>query len=339
MRAFRSCCTIILLLLALPIWADQLIIEPDMGRKPIINAINDAHHSIQLVMYGFTDKQLLNAIMQQNKQHRTVNIILEPTPYKAESENHQTIAQLDDKHIAWQAGAPAFRLTHQKTLIIDGRKAIIMTFNFTNSSFNNQRNFALILDDSRQVNDIATVFSADWNHIPSDNHTSRLIFSPDDSRHKLIALIDGAKRTLNIYAQSISDFKIVGALAKAARRGVTVQILTSANIREKQANYLARAGVIIHRSKHLYIHAKVIIIDQREAVIGSINLTRASLDHNRELAVITDDTSVIKQLVSTFNSDWSKTDALMQSRSKGSRNFRWRAQYKFGNIHFKTHLI
>ena len=52
------------------------------------------------------------------------------------------------------------------------------------------------------------------------------------------------------------------------------------------------------------IHAKVFIIDNEKAVIGSINLTRASLDDNRELAVITEDPTVLKQLIHTFDQDW-----------------------------------
>lgn len=70
----------LLLLLALPVHAAQLIIEPDMGREPILNALNDSKQSIQLVMYGFTDQAILNALIQKKIAGRTVKVILEETP-------------------------------------------------------------------------------------------------------------------------------------------------------------------------------------------------------------------------------------------------------------------
>jgi phosphatidylserine/phosphatidylglycerophosphate/cardiolipin synthase-like enzyme len=292
------------LFISVSAFADKLIIEPDMGKQPLLNAINHTKQSIHLVMYGFTDEQLLNALAQQKQRGKSLKIILENNPYKAAGENTKAIQSLESSHIDLQSSASPFRFIHQKTLIIDGREAIVMTFNFTKSTFKHERNFALIIDDPQKVNEIDSVFSSDWNHKSAPHQNPELIYSPDDSRAKLLNLISNAKQTIKIYAQTISDYKIVGALAKAARDGIEVDILTSSSLRTKQAAYLKKAGVILHQSNHYYIHAKVFIFDNQQAVIGSINLTRASLDDNRELAVITRDASVIKQLNATFMNDW-----------------------------------
>lgn len=304
MRARVFLSLLSLLFFILPAWADQLIIEPDRGREPLLQAIQTAKHSIKLVMYGFTDDILLQALIQKKMKGQTVNIILEESPYKAENENKKTIAQLNAHHMAWQGSLSPPRLVHQKTLLIDGRKAIIMTFNFTRSAFKNDRNFGLIIEDPKRVRLIESLFSADWNHTPTQHLAPDLIISPDNSREALLTLINHAKQAIRIYAQDINDYKIVGALAKAAQRGIHVEILTSKKIRKKQANYLARAGVNVKFSYLYYIHAKVLIIDNQKAVIGSINLTKASLDNNRELSVISEDPTVIQQLNATFNNDW-----------------------------------
>ena len=129
-----------------------------------------------------------------------------------------------------------------------------------------------------------------------------LIYSPM-SRNKLTTLIylSEAKHHLNIYAQNVSDYHLVGVLAKMARKGVSVNILTS-NKDSQTASIvtLQNAGVTIHYSKQYYIHAKVIIIDNQQAILGSINLTRPSLDDNRELAILTQDADVVRQLNATF---------------------------------------
>lgn len=283
--------------------ADQLIIEPEMGRTPLLSAIDSAQHSIDLVMYGFTDKTLLDALIQEKLKGRNLRIILEKNPYKAEDENHATITTLKTHQIPWQGEISPYQLIHQKTLILDNKKALVMTFNFTHGTFKNQRNFALVIDDAKKINGIKSIFSADWNHIPYVNSSSDIILSPDNSRMQLQSLISRAHEHIRIYAQNINDYKIVGALAKAAKKGVKVEIITSGKMREKQSHYLTRSGVEIYYHKTLIIHAKVLMIDNDLAVIGSINLTRHSLDENRELAIITHDPMVLKQLTQTFNKD------------------------------------
>ncbi|TAK76276.1 MAG: hypothetical protein EPO11_04420 [Gammaproteobacteria bacterium] len=292
------------LLFSLTSYADQLIIEPDMGREPLVQAIQHAHYSIKLVMYGFTDRQLLESLLEQKAKGRTVAILLEQTPYKAEDENIKTIETLKEHHINWQGSIPPLKLIHQKTLLIDDQEAIVMTLNFTHSAFKNDRNFALIIDDPKRVKEIDDTFSADWNHHAIHHTSSDVIWSPDNSRAQLMKLISQAHDTIDIYAQDLNDYRIIGSLAKAARKGVNVKIITSANLRAGKLNYLTRAGVKIHRNEQHYIHAKVFIIDQQKAVVGSINLTSASLDDNRELSVVTEDTNVIKQLLTVFDKDW-----------------------------------
>lgn len=301
-------------------YADQLIIEPDMGRQPIINVIEKTKHQLHLVMYGFTDETLLNALLRENAQGKSIKVILERTPYKAESENNKIINQFDSHHVAWHGGVPPMQLIHQKTLIIDEREAIVMTFNFTKSSFKNERNFGLIIDDPKRVREISDVFSADWNHVATSNHSPDLIWSPDNSREGLLTLIGQAKQSIQIYAQSVNDYKVTGALAKAAKKGVKINILTSAKLRQKQSDFLTSAGVNVHQSPKLYIHAKVFIIDNKKAVLGSINLTQPSIEKNRELAVVTEDPDVIKQLNNTFNKDWNATSGSAIASSPSSHH-------------------
>lgn len=283
------------------IWADQLIIEPEMGRTPILDAIKNAEQSIDLVMYGFTDDAILQALLR--KQNKSLKIILERSPYRADKENLKIIKVFNDNDIKWHGAVPPYRLVHQKSLIIDDNKAIVMTFNFTRSTFKNERNFALVIDDAKRVHAIADIFAADWNHKSVANNPTDIILSPDDSRDKFTALIKQAKNSIQIYAQTLNDYKLVGALAKTARKGVKIDVLTSASMRGKQLDYLTRAGVNIHQSNGLYIHAKAMVIDNQIAIIGSTNLTRASLEDNRELSVVTRDPTVIRQLSETFEHD------------------------------------
>lgn len=296
--------------------ANQLIIEPNAGRAPLLQAIANTQHSLDLVMYGLTDPDLLQAIIKQKQHGRTVKVILERAPYKSEAENTNARAALLANHIEVHDAIAGTQLIHQKTLIIDDQSAWVMTFNFTKSTFKNQRNMAVVVDDAKIVNDIVNVFNADWNQVAAPAHSSDLIYSPDDSRIQLATAINNAKRSLKVYAQSVNDYQTIGDLAKAAQRGVKIDIITSSQLREKQKQYLENAGVKIYHSNKLYIHAKVFIIDNRDAIIGSINLTKASIEKNRELAIVTHDKNIIQELNEIFNQDKNTANTPTSTHSK-----------------------
>jgi cardiolipin synthase len=303
----------------------QLIVEPDMGRAPMLNAIDHAKSSVDLVMYGFTDLKFVDAFVHANKKNKKVKILLQQHPYKAEDENQISIMNLQTANINLKWPDDKFKLTHQKTLLIDDNAAFIMTFNLTHSSFTKERNFALLVTDPDVVQEIKAVFDADWQHTAIHVQNPHLLWSPDNSRAKLLALIRHAKTDIKIYAEGLNDYQIVGALAKAARDGVNVVVLTSAysdKPASKQFDYLAKNGVKILYSKDYVIHAKVMMIDHAEAVLGSINMTRQSINNNRELAIITQDPQVIAQLMQTFDYDSRHaTTAITVPVTKGTASY------------------
>lgn len=283
-------------------FSDQLIIEPDMGREPLLKAFSESQREINLVMYGFTDQRLLDALISQKNRGKNLKIILEKTPYRMEQQNNGVIRKLRRNKISLKLSLKGFQLIHQKTLLIDHQKALVMTFNFTKSTFKNQaRNFALLIDDQEKVQAIQQLFDADWQGSPVMD--SPFIITGHKSRQKIIDEIGNSHHTIQVYTQALKDYKIIGALKAAVERGVTVQVLTSKMPSKKQLEYLKRGNVTLIESKNLFIHAKVFIFDSKRALIGSTNLTKASLEKNRELSIITEDKNVIEQLERTFLQD------------------------------------
>lgn len=287
-------------------FADELIVEPEMGRAPILHFIDQTQHSINLVMYDFTDKTLLNALLAEQRAGKQVRVILEKAPYKNESLNLNTMTVMNQQKLAWHPGARTFQFTHQKSLVSDDQRALVMTFNFTLSSFKNQRNFGLLVNNPSLSHDINQTFNADWQQqsAPHSNNP-RLLFSPSTSRQGYLQAIASSQQSMQIYEQSIADAGMVQALCDAARRGVNIQIITSKMPPKKFSEPLMQAGVTIKISKKLYIHAKAMVVDHRSLILGSVNFTPTSLDHNRELAILSNDPAVVRELTNTFNQDWS----------------------------------
>lgn len=285
-------------------YADSLIIQPTAGREPILQKMEKAK-SIDLIMYGFTDPAFIDAFIAAKKSGKNVNILLEPLPYKNAQENIEAMLRFKKENVNLFTPNPSFQLTHQKTFIFDREYALVMTFNLTRQTFKNQRNFAIFIHDPSMVKEIDAVFKADAQHVKITPMHPNLIWSPDNSRQKLLNLINDSEKEIKIYAQSVSDYQIIGALSKAAKRGVKVQILTEPhNPQQKKWSFLKKSGVEICFEHPHMIHAKVLMIDKKRFALGSINLTKPSLDRNRELSVISEDKNILRELLKTFSADW-----------------------------------
>jgi len=284
--------------------AALLIVEPDQGRKPILDVLQQAHTAIDLAMYGFTDPELMQALIQAKEQGKKVRILLQHYPYRSLNENQLAIQRFTDSHVDLTFAPGSFYLLHQKTLLLDQREVLVLSFNFTRAAFKNERNFGLLLRDPEQVQEIQRVFNADWENKKTVPQLETLVWSPDNSREKIINLINSSQSEVKVYAQGLTDYQVLGALSAAAHRGVKVQVLTSGLRPGKKWDYLQNAGVVLAEDKRLIIHAKVIVVDKKQALLGSINFTAPSLDNNRELSILLTDPKPLKALLKVFEQDW-----------------------------------
>jgi phosphatidylserine/phosphatidylglycerophosphate/cardiolipin synthase-like enzyme len=69
-------------------------------------------------------------------------------------------------------------------------------------------------------------------------------------------------------------------------------------------------GVKVHKLKHLKLHAKMLLADEKRAIIGSINLSPGSFDSRRELAIEVDDKHLVKRLHRVARHDWKHSHPL-----------------------------
>ena len=162
--------------------------------------------------------------------------------------------------------------------------------------------------------EIEKIFNNDWQKKKIRNFQPLLVWSPINARSKLKQLIHSASYRLDIYALSLTDYQLIGSLAQAARRGVAVNILLSKQNTKhlkKTIAYLRRHNVTIVIIAHPQIHAKVILVDygdkDEKAYLGSTNLTKESLDKNRELGVIIKNPMILRVLQERFEKDMMKT--------------------------------
>jgi phosphatidylserine/phosphatidylglycerophosphate/cardiolipin synthase-like enzyme len=288
-----------------------LIVEPGAGFSPVYRLINGARHSIDVTMYEFADTTAEQDLAAAARRGVRIDVILDQ---REKSENAKAYSYFGSHGVKVVWSSASFEYTHQKTVIVDGAEAVIMTANLTSEYYSTSRDFLVTDTDRADVAAITAVFNADFAHRsvhPGDG--SDLVWSPTGSQDQLLGLINGATSSLRIYSEEMGDTTVENALVKAARRGVDVQVCGENESGEYDTAYakLARAGIHISyysSSSGFYIHGKVIEADygtsHARVFIGSENFSSTSLNRNRELGLIISSPAVLAAIASTFATDF-----------------------------------
>lgn len=301
-------------------YSGTLIAEPDDGRAPVLDLINSAQRSIDVTIYTISDSQIVNALVAAEQRGVAVRVIYN---YNSFAKRHiypndkAANAIINAGGQARQASS-AFAITHQKTITVDGTTSLIMTFNLSTSYFSGTRDFGYVTTDPAQVGEIENVFQADWDGSSITPSESSLVWSPDNSRSKILNIIDNARTTLLVDNEETSDAQCMNALIAAARRGVSVRFLTAVlssysgsgtDGNAKERDVLNQAGVQAKAASNYYMHGKMLLADYgtsyERGFIGSENFSSTSLDKNRELGVILTDQDALRKIDGIFESDWS----------------------------------
>jgi len=290
-----------------------LIIEPKAGFSPVYSLIDHARRSIDVTMYEFSDSAAEHDLAAAAARGVHVRVVLDQ---REQSENSNAYRYLSSHGVKVVWSWSKYEYTHQKTVVIDGAKAVIMTANLTSTYYPTSRDFLVVDSNPPDVAAISAVFDADFAHAPvTPADGADLVWSPTDSQQKLLAVINDATSSLRIYSEEMGDSTMEDALIAAAKRGVDVQVCGENEDGEYNSAYsrLADAGVHISyysSSTGFYIHGKVIEADygtsHARVFIGSENFSSTSLDRNRELGLIISDPTVLSAIASTFAVDFQR---------------------------------
>jgi phosphatidylserine/phosphatidylglycerophosphate/cardiolipin synthase-like enzyme len=287
----------------------QFFVEPDDGVGVIVSAINRAQKSIDMTMYLLTDREVIAALKGSVTRHVRVRALLEQHPVGNGPGNQGIYDTLraDGVDVKWSN--PAFRLTHEKSLVLDGTSALIGSANFTFSSVTSNREYGMLDTDPADAMADEAIFQADWNRTSVSPTRPDLVVAPINARQKLTALVAGAQKTLLAEQEELEDPGIDDALAAAAKRGVAVRVIVptaSAGTDYNAAGIqrIAAAGAQVHRLAKPYVHAKMFLADAQTLYVGSANVSTSSLDYTRELGLIMSNPDAIQRVTQTFEQDW-----------------------------------
>jgi cardiolipin synthase len=297
-----------------------LIVLPDDTAQPILDALTSAKKSLRIRMFLFTDPGLIDAVLAAKRRGVDVRVMLNPARRGGESENDETKSKLADAGIEVMDSNPAFELTHQKSMVIDGEIGFVESFNWETRDLTVTRDYAVITTQKTEVAEMNECFEADWARKafnPGDH--SQLIWCPNNGRERIANFIDSAKKSLWLQNERYQDTVIIERLVRAVERGVRLHILARPPHTLKKDKLVEGVGGLrimhdvgakVHTLKGLKLHAKMILADDQRAVVGSINLSPGSFDGRRELAIETDAHHVVNRLNKAAQTDWENSHKL-----------------------------
>jgi len=291
-----------------------LIILPDDTIKPILSAITEARETLRIKMFIFTEPLLINAVIAAFERGVQVRVMLNPSRGNGAELNLDTRKLLEQAGIEVRDTYPAFKVTHEKSMIKDGHMAFIQTLNWAPRHLNKTRDYAIITTHQKEVLEIIDCFESDWERTEfNPGETAHLIWCRGNGRARIARFIDEAKHSLFLQNDRYQDLVIIERLVRAANRGVKVHIMSPPPHTLKKdklvegiggLRVMNDVGIKIHNHQHLELHAKMLLADNERAIIGSINLTTGSFDERRELAIEVEEERIIERLHHTLHEDW-----------------------------------
>jgi phosphatidylserine/phosphatidylglycerophosphate/cardiolipin synthase-like enzyme len=274
---------------------------------PIYTLLGSPTRSLDLSMYELVDTRAESILAADAARGVAARVILDH--HQEVTQNQPAFSYLAAHQVQVKWASPSWPAFHIKMVCVDAATCSVLTLNLTSRYYANTRDFAIGDANPADVAAMEGTFAADFEGSPTTPPAGTdLIWSPGSSA-RFTSLIASASSELLIYNEEMGDPTIVAALASAARRGVTVKVVMTDEPSWGTAfSMLSAAGVqvrVYHGEVPIYIHAKVISVDGKEAFVGSENFSRTSLEANRELGVVTSDPASVSAVDLTFAADFS----------------------------------
>ena len=225
---------------------------------------------------------------------------------------------------------------HRKIVVTDGKVAYLGGINiakyYLDGDYMGKWRDEHLRVEGDAVADLQRLFIADWARVRGESLDIRRHIAPHDIRQRLpiqlawaeegpsrLTIADAfasaivrAHRTVRISSPYfLPPAMLLDALRLAARGGVRVQVMIPSCsdspftdlISDSYIGDLLDAGVELYRYDNGFLHAKLLIVDEDTASVGTANMDYRSLLDNLEVTAFIRDRSVVRALSATYDDD------------------------------------
>jgi phosphatidylserine/phosphatidylglycerophosphate/cardiolipin synthase-like enzyme len=319
----------------------KVIIHPDVNNDFEIKLLKEAKKFIAFSALSIPTQKFAEEVV--NAQKRGVKIYLTitnpffevGTDYSSLSKKFETDIQtlknmkerllrdidflniLTDNNIYPHYLNRKYYINHQKLLIVDDLALI------ASSPRCEKRDFCITVSNKKEVEALGKFFFHDYDQIDDDEEQLEkmsYVIGPKNQRKKLENLFLSAKKSIHLYASDFNDKSICSIVENLLQNSVEVYLIITSHFfgfNEQSLNtdyYLKRIkqfGAKVKVVREPFIHSKIIMVDMndnesKKMYFGSCNIFTNSIDHTRELGLITQNDDYIQPIFNTFLKDWER---------------------------------
>jgi phosphatidylserine/phosphatidylglycerophosphate/cardiolipin synthase-like enzyme len=316
-----------------------MIVLPDDGRNLYYDAFAAAKREIRIEICVLEDSLILQRLKQAIDRGVRVRVIVDSGKYAASADERDHLATYvtaagGELHVS----NPIFPRSFPKVILVDDRHAVIGSACLDSTTFKQYRDYAYVSNDRGVIGDLSRLFENDWRHSAKPGATPstynptppvtqpELVVAPVNAAYRLVTLIQGARRTLDVTSELMGDPTLESELAAAVARGVHVRLIAPEEVNNAgpdiqalqiaSLDALKAAGVQVRVTRKPetaewpYMHARTAVVDGRRGYLGSISLSPDSATYNRGVGLILDEPRFVDRLQDQFEIDFtSKTHA------------------------------
>ena len=264
---------------------DRLILAPAARRDSVLQLLRSADRTLILSMFRCDDFSIVDELASAVKRGVRVRVLITQRARGWKEKLKELTALL--KSLGAEVlpyDSPVVKY-HAKYIVADDGPALVTSLNFTRKCFESTCDFLVFSDSPDVVSGLKELFekdSAPEVRAPLSQTADRLIVGPESARKRLTQMLSEAAFSIRIIDHRVTDAEILSLLAAKRRQGVTVQVVGSTRI------------------DGLICHGRMILIDDRTAIIGSIHLSSPSLDLRREVAIVVEEPILVAELYDYF---------------------------------------
>ena len=292
----------------------------------LIEKINAAQTSIHIVSFEFDLTPVAEALIAAKQRGVDVRWVTDDE-HGLESDGepgHGQFATLAEAGIEVRSDTRS-ALMHNKFWIFDGQIVWTGSTNITENGIFKQDNNTIVIQSTA----LATIYEREFQEMwdgqfgptsPStldeqitnvDGTQIVVVFTSEDPalEQAIVPLVKSAKESVRFMAFSFTDFPLAEAMIERSRNGVDVSGVferVGSDTEASELKTLICADVPARRDGNpSFLHHKVIVIDERIVVTGSMNYSTNAEESNDENVLIIDNAEIARLYTQEFERVWS----------------------------------
>ncbi len=292
----------------------------------LIEKINAAKTSIHIASFEFDLTPVAEALIAAKQRGVDVRWVTDDENGLAADEEpgRGQFAMLQNAGIEVRSDDRS-ALMHNKFWIFDGQIVWTGSTNITENGIFKQDNNVIVI----QSPELATIYEREfqemWNGEFGPTSPSQLgnqavmingsgiavIFTSEDPalEQAIIPMVGSATKSIRFLAFSFTDYPLAEAMIKRSQSGVDVSGVfenVGSDTDAAELDTLYCAQVPVRRDGNpSFMHNKVIVVDERYVITGSLNYSTNAEESNDENVIIIDNPEIAKLYLQDFERIWS----------------------------------